>query len=38
MNIRLHLTWKSTVLSLQQNAFQKPLNLASVFHLNYSDQ
>jgi len=36
MNVQLHVTCKLTALSLQQNTFQKPWNLVSVFHLNYS--
>ena len=35
-NLQLHLTWNVTALSLHKNTFQKPWNLASVFHLNYS--
>jgi len=37
-NIQLHLTWKLTTISLHQKTFQKPWNLASVFHFNYSRQ
>jgi hypothetical protein len=32
----MHLTWKLTAISLQQNTFQKLWNRVSVFHLNYS--
>jgi hypothetical protein len=35
-NLQLHLTWKLTAISSQQNIFQKPRNQASVFHLKYS--
>jgi hypothetical protein len=35
-SFQLHVTWKLTALSLQENTFQKPWNLASAFHFNYS--
>jgi len=37
-NLQLHVTWKLTAISLQQNTFQKPRNQASAFHLNCSCQ
>ena len=35
-NLQLHFTCKLTAISSQQNAFQKPWNQASAFHLNDS--
>jgi len=35
-NLELHLTWKLTAISLQEDTFQKPWNQASVFHVNFS--
>jgi len=37
-NFQLHLTWKLTAISPQQNTYQKPWNQASVFHLHNSSK